>query len=111
MHLTIEWLLLALTYIATGGAVFSDWGKNHKALVVLAGLVALITTGYFARDRYLEWFGGAPEPHKITADVTTLKFFDLITRQPRAWLSKSQAGTYTLYDAAGFDPTTGSPLQ
>ena len=111
MQLTIEWFFLALTYVATGGAVFTDWGKNHKTLVALAGLVALITTGFFARDRYLEWFGGAPEPHKITADVTTLKFFDPITSRPRAWYSKSQSGTYTLYDASGFDPTTGGPLQ
>jgi hypothetical protein len=111
MQLTIEWFFLALTYVATGGAVFTDWGKNHKTLVALTGLVALITTGFFARDRYLEWFGGAPEPHKITADVTTLKFFDPITSRPRAWYSKSQSGTYTLYDASGFDPTTGGPLQ
>ncbi|WP_316162838.1 hypothetical protein [Bradyrhizobium sp. SZCCHNRI20481] len=104
----IEWFLFALPYIATGGAVFSDWGKNHKALAVLAGLVALVTTGYFIRDRYFEY--GTPAPHEITADVATLKFFDPTTSKPRIWYLLSQAGAYTLYDAPGFDPMTGSPL-
>jgi hypothetical protein len=111
MHLTIEWLFLALTYIATGGAVFTDWGKKHKALVVLAGVVALATTGYFIRDRYLEWSSRTSEPHEITGDIATLKFFDLSTSKPRVWYSKSQAGSYTLYDAPGFDPITGGALQ
>ncbi len=111
MQRTIEWLLLALPYIATGGAVFTDWGKSHKSLVVLAGLIALITTGYFVRDRYLEWYGGPPKPHRITSDITTLEFFDPVTSKPRAWYSKDQAGTYILYDASGFDPFNGDPLQ
>jgi type IV secretory pathway VirB10-like protein len=104
----IEWFLFALPYIATGGAVFTEWGRNHKALVVLSGLVALITTGYFIRDRYLEY--RTSEPHEITTDVATLKFFDPNTSKPRVWYLMSQAGGYTLYDAPGFDPITGIPL-
>ena len=104
----IEWFLFALPYIATGGAVFTEWGRNHKALVVLSGLVALITTGYFIRDRYFEY--RTSEPHEITADVATLKFFDPNTSKPRVWYLTSQAGGYTLYDAPGFDPRTGIPL-
>lgn len=108
MHL-IEWLVLALTYTATGGAVFTDWGKNHRALGILAGIVAIVMTGYFYRDRYLEYWKF--EPHVITADITTIKFFDPSNSNPRVWYLKSPAGAYTLYDGPGFDPISGAALQ
>jgi len=74
MRATIfEWLFLALIYVSTGGTVFTDWGKRHKPLVALAGLVALITTAYFLRDRYFEWFGGKlSSSSSVTADPPSL---------------------------------------
>jgi hypothetical protein len=50
-------------------------------------------------------------PHKITADIGTIEFFDPVTSRPRVWYTKNTDGTYTLYDARGFDPASGTPLQ
>jgi hypothetical protein len=50
-------------------------------------------------------------PRRITADATTLEFFDPITGRPRVWYAKNPDGTYTLYDRRGFDPATSQVLQ
>jgi hypothetical protein len=84
VHITlIEWLFLALTYVATGGAVFTEWGRQHRVLAVLAAFVAIATTGYFARDRLQEWFGlpGRPPQGQI---MTADEIFWLTIKDSRA---------------------------
>jgi hypothetical protein len=46
---------LATIFVATGGGVFTEWGKKHKVLVVLAGLVAIVGASYLVRDVYKDF--------------------------------------------------------
>ena len=39
--LTLQLLLISTLYVLTGGAVFTDYGKEHPKLVGLAGIVAV----------------------------------------------------------------------
>src|SRR5262245_33346706 len=50
--LTIQFLLLGTVFVVTSGAVFTEWGRQHKALVFLASIVAIIASAYLIRDIY-----------------------------------------------------------
>ncbi len=52
MLLTMKFMLLAALYVGTGGAVFTEWGQRHSKLVFLAGVVAVIASGFLFRDIY-----------------------------------------------------------
>ena len=49
-------------------------------------------------------------PHLITADVHSIEFFDPNNGRPRVWYSKAQDGSFALFDASGFNPSTGEKL-
>jgi hypothetical protein len=79
----VEWVVLAVSFVATGGTVATGWGKEHKILTALATAVAIIIAGYFYRDRFFEWFGhdsdacaNATEHWKSTERIGTLAAFD-----------------------------------
>src|SRR5262245_53931579 len=57
MLLTIKFVTLATLFVVTGGAVFSDWGRRHRLLVLLASVVAIVASTYLLRD-ILEDFRG-----------------------------------------------------
>ena len=49
-------------------------------------------------------------PHRIVADVQSVEFFDPNNGRPRVWYSKAPDGSYLLFDASGFNPSTGESL-
>lgn len=49
-------------------------------------------------------------PRKITANVTTIEFFNPISGRPRIWYYKKSDGTYELFDSRGFHPGSSEPL-
>jgi hypothetical protein len=49
-------------------------------------------------------------PHRITASVRELQFFDPNTGHPLVWYHKNPNGAYELYDAPGYSPGTSDPL-
>jgi hypothetical protein len=49
-------------------------------------------------------------PHRIIADVQSVEFFDPNNGRPRVWYSKAPDGSYLLFDASGFNPSTGESL-
>jgi hypothetical protein len=42
-------LIMAGIFVITGGAVFTDWGRRHKYLIVLSSLVAIVGAYYLAK--------------------------------------------------------------
>ena len=52
MYLSVKFVTLAFLFVATGGAVFTEWGRQHKVLLVLAGAVAVVAATYLFRDVY-----------------------------------------------------------
>jgi hypothetical protein len=49
-------------------------------------------------------------PRRITANVSTIEFFDPISGRPRVWYYKASDGSYELFDARGFHPGSSEPL-
>ena len=49
---TIKLALLSIIFVITGGAVFSGLGRRHKTLVILASIVAAISSVYLLRELY-----------------------------------------------------------
>lgn len=45
-------LLLGLVFVLTGGAVFTDWGRKHRTLVISAAVVSVIGSYYLFKDLY-----------------------------------------------------------
>lgn len=52
MLVSMKLLALSIIYIVTGGAVFTDLFRRHKALTLLAALVAIIGTYYLGKSIY-----------------------------------------------------------
>jgi hypothetical protein len=45
-------LLLAILFVISGGALFTDWAKKHKLLVLLASIFSIAAAYYLFRDIY-----------------------------------------------------------
>ena len=55
-----QWLeiaLLGIVYVSSGGAIFAEWGKQHKILTFLSIVVAIVMTVYFWKDRIMDFIG------------------------------------------------------
>ena len=50
--LALKILTLAVLFVASGGALFSDWGRRHLVLVGMASIVAILGTFYLIADIY-----------------------------------------------------------
>jgi uncharacterized membrane protein len=48
-------------------------------------------------------------PKRIVADPRKIEYFDPVTQAPRVWYHK-RANSFSLFDAAGFDPIAGARL-
>jgi hypothetical protein len=49
-------------------------------------------------------------PNRITANIHSIEFFDPNNGAPLVWYTKEPDGTYLLFDASGFNPSTGEKL-
>jgi len=52
LALALKVLVLAILFVASGGALASDWGRRHMLLVVLASVVAVGGTFFLFKDIY-----------------------------------------------------------
>jgi hypothetical protein len=50
-------------------------------------------------------------PRQITADPRQIEFFDAATGRAKVWYSRSSNGSYELFDAYGYHPTTSEVLR
>ncbi len=60
-------VVLALVFIITGGAVFTEWGKRHKGLAFSAGVFALVGSYYVMQGIYQDFRGD------VLADIEHLE--------------------------------------
>ena len=56
---TMKILLLAVLFVASGGAVFSDWFRTHRGLAFAAGCVAILGSYYLFQSIYDDLKSGA----------------------------------------------------
>lgn len=50
--LGLKVLVVSILFVLTGGAVFSEWGKQHRFLVFLSSIVAVLGTFYLFQEIY-----------------------------------------------------------
>jgi hypothetical protein len=50
-------------------------------------------------------------PNKITSDVGSIQYFDPNTGNAKVWFTMDADNNYVLFDASGFNPTTGEALR
>ncbi len=48
--MTLKLIILAIIFIITGGAVFSDFFQKHKFMIVLASLMTIISSYFLLKD-------------------------------------------------------------
>jgi hypothetical protein len=72
MLLTLKFLTLASLFVGTGGAVFTEWGRKHQFLVILAGVVAIAASTYLIRDIYNDLKGEIRQELGIGAERTPI---------------------------------------
>ena len=48
--MTLKLIILAIIFIITGGAVFSELFQKHKFLIVLASLITIISSYFLLKD-------------------------------------------------------------
>lgn len=90
MLLTVKLLVLSVLFVATGGSVFSAFGKRHRLLIMLAATVSLVGTAYFFHQVYYdignaivagtEYFMGSKpdirnqiQPYELNGGVSVIK--------------------------------------
>jgi hypothetical protein len=52
IFLFIKIFTLGALFVLTGGSVFTEWGRRHQLLAVLAGFVAVVGSTYLMREIY-----------------------------------------------------------
>jgi hypothetical protein len=52
MITSVKLFILALLFVVTGGALFSDWARRRPVLVALASLISILGAFYLFRDVY-----------------------------------------------------------
>jgi len=62
-------IITAVAFVWTGGAVFTDWGKKHKALAIAAGIVA-IAGGFFLFDDIKGLVVSSPDAGQVQPAIT-----------------------------------------
>jgi len=68
--MTIKLFLLAVLFVISGGAAFSEYFKGHKFLSLLAMIVATIATFYLFQDIYEDIYDDLKQPHPSTQSPT-----------------------------------------
>ncbi|RKZ42561.1 MAG: hypothetical protein DRQ41_06885 [Gammaproteobacteria bacterium] len=73
--MTLKLLILAVLFILSGGAAFSEYFKGHKLLSLLATIVAIIATFYLFQDIYddLKQPSSSTQSPTVSEIVTTVE--------------------------------------
>ncbi|MGY4197876.1 hypothetical protein [Bradyrhizobium sp. USDA 4520] len=67
----LEWIVLAIMYIGTAGVAAKQWGERRKFLTALVAIVAFAQTGWFFRDRLVEWFKSEDQKERVAPSGRT----------------------------------------